>query len=331
MKSGRIDDAAAAWVARLDAGDLSPAAAAALEQWLQQDVRHAGAFARARAVDLLAHRASALGPGYDADRFGRRAVRPPRWRQRVLRVGLPVAASILVAVALGYGSLGNLHPRDSRDYATAMGEVRRLPLDDGSTMTLNTASLAQVDFTADLRLVRLEEGEALFDVAKDPSRPFLVDAEDVRVRAVGTSFTVRRLSGGRTEVLVREGLVRIEYPHERPGAPAAYLGANMRAIASGGRALALDQVAQDRLEQRLTWRDGMIAFHGETLAEAAEEFARYSETRLLVEDPAVAGMRVVGLYAANDPDGFARAVALSFGLEARRTAGAIRLQAPAGH
>src|SRR5690606_10612998 len=137
-----------------------------------QDPRHAGAFARARAVFVQADRAVALGGGYDPERFA------PRTRaRRGGRVAAWAAAAAVLALAAGGGWW--LLPAGT-GYETAIGEVRRLPLADGSVMTLNTASKARVVYSAGQRSVRLLEGEALFDVVRDPARPFVVDGGDAR-------------------------------------------------------------------------------------------------------------------------------------------------------
>jgi transmembrane sensor len=309
MNTTRVDEAAAAWVAREDAGALDAGESAALEAWLAGDPRHAGAYARARAIFAQADRACALGPDFDPRRFA-----PATGGQPRLQRWIAAAAAILV---LAVGSL-SLLPSGGDDYRTMVGEIRRLPLPDGSVMTLNTDSRAEVFLSGKLRRIHLLRGEALFDVAHDPARPFVVESGDARVRAVGTSFSVRRLAGDGAEVVVREGRVRLDAAGAGKVAAPVLLDANQRAVAAAGRPVRVERIAETKVQQSLSWRDGMLAFDGDTLAEAALEFARYDDTRLRIDDPAVARMRVVGLYAANDPDGFARAVALSLGLDYER-------------
>ena len=313
--STRVDQVAAEWVARLDAGTLAPGAEAELDRWLAQDPRHAGAFARARAVFAQADRAAALGDGYDPDRYAPR----PTARRRAW----PVAWAAAAALALAVGAAAWLLPPRGDDYRTALGEVRRLPLADGSVMTLNTASRAQVDLSDGLRRVRLLEGEALFDVARDPARPFLVEVGDARVRVLGTSFILRHVAGGAVEVMVREGHVQLEQPGG--GIEPLSLTASMKAVAGPGSTARVERVEDAALTRHLTWRDGMIAFDGDSLADAAREFARYSPVRIVIDDPEVAGMEVVGLYASGDPAGFADAVALGLGLAAHRSGNEVHL------
>jgi transmembrane sensor len=326
VSAREIDDAAAAWVARSDAGSLSEQDRVALEAWLALDPRHAGAYARARAVFAWSGRTGASPiqqrPAPDAQHESRpkQHLRPHRrWP------GAAVAALVLLATAIGSFAYLRLLPQDR--FVTAQGEVRRLSLDDGSTLTLNTASRVHVYWSDAERRVRLLEGEALFDVASDPKRPFIVESAATAVRAVGTSFTVRRFEADRIEIVVREGVVAVD-SLDLPGLPSVKLVANTRALDQPGLAPRVEPFDQDQLTKHLSWRDGMIAFDGDTLAEAAREFARYSATPLRVDDAEVAQLRVVGLFASNDPAGFARAAALSLGLETEIDEDGIRLRAP---
>src|SRR5690554_3155863 len=154
-----IDARAAAWVAREDRGPLDADEAAARDAWLQADPRHLGAYARARAAFVRLERSRALGPGF-MSRSGGAAARPPRRR-------LPWPA----AVAAGLWALvvaGVLMIQGPTRHATALGEVLRVPLPDGSSLVLNSNSQASVDFSKHRREVRLLKGEALFEVASDP-------------------------------------------------------------------------------------------------------------------------------------------------------------------
>jgi len=317
--SHQIDDEAADWAARVDRAPLSAADEQALAAWLEGDVRRQGAYAKARAVALHSERARALGAGFDPARFEPHRASGPT-RRGLLWLGGGAAAAGLAGVA----TLGVL--RSGADhFNTRKGEVRVVPLADGSVMTLNTASKVTVSYTRERREVRLIEGEALFDVAKDPARPFLVQAGDTWVRAVGTSFTVRRLGDAPVQVLVREGVVEVK---DRAGLPARPVraAANTRLVASAaGIAAAAAPITPSEVSRELSWREGRIAFEGETLAQAAGEFSRYSDTRIVIDDPAIAGQEITGLFQANDPVGFAQAVAVSLDLKAQVGAGQVRL------
>ncbi|MBB4597793.1 FecR family protein [Xanthomonas arboricola] len=314
-----IDDIAAAWVGREDGDRLTPAERMQRDRWLAEDVRHRGAYARAHAVHLHFDRARALAQGFGAEAMrSRRTHRRGRW--------LAALAACVVAAATGMLALQQAVPDHgapgSGHHLTRIGEVLRLPLADGSAVTLNSGSEVVVEFSPARRQVQLLRGEALFDVAKDRHRPFVVMAAGAEVRAVGTSFSVRRRQDDAVKVVVREGTVDVEADQRVP----QRVTANMLAMVSPTRAVQVQPLPARRVQQLLVWREGMIAFDGDTLAQAAAEFARYNDMRILIDDPAVARRTVVGLYSANDPEGFARSVALSMGLQIEHTRGGIHLR-----
>ncbi len=313
-----IDDIAAHWAARLDARPLSSGEQAELDAWLDSDARCLGAYARARAVMV------AITPR-------RRAAAPHPSRRALLWGG---GGAIAAGVA-GAATVIAHQPQPRRwRLESSLGEIRHIPLEDGSHITLNTDSALTVEFGATRRLVRLLRGEAYFEVAKNPERPFIVMGPFVQVRTVGTAYNVR-LSDARTmKVDVASGRVALENPPSplmqslqamTGGWPAAtddlspvYMDAGHRATislseASNKMLISIEAVAGDTLARTLAWRDGQLAFEGESLAEAAAEFARYSSRRLVVADRDLAGRHISGLFAATDPDGFARAAALSLG------------------
>ncbi len=311
-----IDDAAARWVAREDRGPLDADEVAERDGWLAADRRHFGAYARAHAVYARSGRARALG---SADRVpaARRALgRPPR-----LQWAMGLAATLCLM------ALGVHEHTDAGDYhLTHKGEILRVPLADGSAVTLDSGAAVRVHYTAKRREIILLRGEALFDVAKNRARPFVVVARDTAVTAVGTSFSVS-LNEQRTrgvEVLVREGIVDVA---NASGAVApTRLQANHRALANRNHGIRIESVGDDDLDQQLAWREGMLSFNGDTLSVAAAQFLRYSDVRIMIDDPLVGSRRIVGLYSANDPIGFARSVALSLGLEVEQQGNAVWLR-----
>lgn len=307
--SHEIDDVAARWVARADRGPFSAQDQRAFDAWIDGDTRRLGSYARARAIALHTERARALGPDYDPASFAAPVRALVLSRRNALWGG---AAAACLTGAAGVGLLVTA----PRRYNTRRGEIRVVPLEDGSVMTLNTASKVEVGYSNSTRNVRLFEGEALFDVAKDARRQFLVTAGDTQVRAVGTSFTVRRLGNTPVQVLVREGVVEVNRL-QGPSRPPVRLSANSRAVAPEARApISAVSLAPSDISRELSWREGRIAFEGGTLNQAASEFARYSDTRIIIDDPDIGREEITGLFVANDPVGFAKAVAVSLGLHA---------------
>lgn len=316
-----IDATAAGWVAREDRGPLPAREQTALDAWLQADRRHLGAYARARATFVHLDRARALGSQPMSAGAGT-MTEPQSWLRssRLAWVTGLAACLCLVAVLQLFGT----------GYSTATGEILRVPLADGSAVTLNSNSEIDVDFDEGVRHVRLVRGEALFDVAKDASRPFVVEAASTRVTAVGTSFTVSRMSDRKVQVLVSEGVVELvdaTLPQREP----IRLKANTWAMTTPSRQVEVQPLQVPEVERRLAWRDGMLSFSGTTLEDAAEQFSRYSDVRIIIDDPVVASQRVVGLYSASDPVGFAKAAALSLGLQTEKAPEGIRLKQAPSH
>jgi transmembrane sensor len=321
---GAIDDEAAHWAVRADRG-LSAEEDALLDAWLAEDIRHAGAFAKARAVSLLTERARAFGAGANKiltqTEDEAASAEPTSAISRRYALWMSAAA----ATAGFWFALGAL-PRylRERSYETGIGETRVVPLEDGSLVTLNTQSKVTVAYSAQRRDISLVAGEALFDVAKDKERPFVVLAGGMQVRAVGTSFTVRLVPNEPVQVLVREGVVEVKRP-DVPTAPPVRVAAGSQALAPDNTPIVAASLTKSEVDKALAWRIGRIVFEGETLRKAAADFARYSDTRIVIDDPAVSNMTITGLFVSNDPVGFARAVAQSLNLRARVSAGEVHL------
>ncbi|NIJ21555.1 transmembrane sensor [Sphingomonas naasensis] len=299
-----IDQAASDWAARLDRGPLTPNEATAFEAWCAGDPRRKGALLRAQALSVMSESAQALGPDFDPAAFEAPKPTPPGASRRKLLSwgGGAVLSATLVALGLNIPSAGAV-------IRTGRGEIRLVPLGDGSTVLLNTSSSIRVREGADARVVSLIEGEAYFSVARDP-RPFIVEVDGRRLRTGQAGFRVRKLAGKPVDVLVDRGEVDLRTPDPAASASAALLPANSRLVLDeSGRP---QPIAPEIVTRELAWREGRLAFEGETLAEAAEAFARYSDIRIEIRDPALAREPVTGLFAANDPVGFSRATARVF-------------------
>lgn len=321
-RAQEIDQAAADWAAKVDRG-LTAQEQAELDRWLDGDARRIGAYGRMRAIALQTERVAALGPVHSPRDFTG-AARAEVSRRRLLTVGSAVAAGLAGAGAVGWSLLMRGH------YQTRKGETRQLALSDGSVVTLNTASKIAVRLTRHVREVRLLVGEALFDVAHDAARPFVVLSGATRARVLGTSFVVRALPDEAVQVLVREGVVELSRTDAALQRPLRMV-ANTRAVSAAGSqagredAIVLSNVSQSVVARALAWRDGMIDFEGVPLGQAASEFMRYSDT-LVVVDPDLAQEEIAGLYQTNDPVGFARAVAASLRAEAKVSGGEVLIQ-----
>jgi transmembrane sensor len=180
-----------------------------------------------------------------------------------------------------------------------------VPLGDGSLVAVNTDSELSVALRPTLREISLDKGEFWLDVAKDVTRPFVVATGDVRVRAVGTAFSVRRRVHG-ADVLVTEGTVETWIVGDEQ---------IRRRVPAGSRVFVSDiagpsevVAASTEIDRMLAWRSGEIVLDGETLADAADEFNRYNGRKLTI-DPVLANKRLIGLFHTNEPETFAHAAA----------------------
>ncbi len=324
--AGTIDDIAAEWVARLDRG-LNDAERAELELWLSDDTRHQGALARAKAIWLHADRAASLGQAVAEPVAGpvpKQDGRTARTSRRSILIGGSALAASLVAGAIAVPLMRHHGQR----FASNVGEIRRVPLGDGSVATLDTDSVIETLFSSTARTVRLVSGMAFFEVANDASRPFLVQVRDVTVRVIGAAFSVRALAGIPVAVMVSHGRVAIS--RTESGGRTLDVAADMRAILPDTTPAdapigTVAPVEPDALQRALAWRDGMLAFEGETLADAVARFRRYGGPSIAVESPALARQTISGLFAASNPRGFARAVAVSLDARVREDGNTIHL------
>lgn len=311
--------AANEWLVRLRDERVTADDHAAFETWLCVDPRHGVAFAH---VSAQVSDIGALGGALYAHLEARSG--PARFLNRRTLAGAGLAATALLALAwLGVGALS------PPAYTTAIGEQRTVELADGSTIELNTNSRVVVRLTEETRQIRLTRGEAVFDVAHDPGRPFIVEAAGQEVRAVGTQFAVR-VDGETLSVLVAEGVVSVATDHmtaagpARETAPTRLVAGERLALAGGAVEVAVLQ--ETEIERNLTWRAGMLQFDGQTLAEAVEEVSRYTGARFVISDPQVGTLRVWAYFRAADLDGFlAKLEQNNPSLEIRRAGDAVEI------
>ncbi|MFS2108574.1 FecR domain-containing protein [Sphingomonas sp. Sphisp140] len=293
-----IQDEAARWVARMDGAEWSEADEAELARWLDVDPRRQGALLQAQAAWATLDELATASNDDDAD--GR--VAQPGRRRFLIGGGAAIAASVAgSAFLIGQGAR----------YGTEVGEIRRVPLADGSTMVINTASQATVDLEKARRLVRIRQGELWFQVAKDAKRPFLVEAGRIRVQAVGTAFAVRRREAG-ADIFVTEGVV--EAWAEDATAPHIRIAAGEHAFVADNAAVLRSPASATSVYRALAWREGKIDLAGVSLADAAAEFNRYNHRQLVIVDPNIGKESFDGTLRTDDLEGFAMAVHESLGV-----------------
>lgn len=207
-------------------------------------------------------------------------------------------------------------------YGTAVGELRTLTLEDGSTLQLDTNSQAQVNYSDQSRQIRLLQGKAHFDVTKNLDRPFEVTAAAGLVRAVGTAFSVY-VNGDSVEVLVDEGRVDLarvgvaETAFVKDVSPANNEGGQpqlltvpkervFRSLDKGQSVLFNNQkeqftvLADKDMQRQLSWRKGTLLFAGEPLEQVVSEVGRYTVAKIEISDPLLSDLEVGGRFNIGD-------------------------------
>lgn len=306
------EDEAAAWIARIDQGPLTPADRNQLFEWLHADPRN-------RVLLDQNARAWALSSSLAKKRARPAAVS----RRKAMRA---IAASVAVLVVSGTLLLNSGGYSDR--VATQVGESRTVTLPDGSRVTLNTRTEIAVRFDGHTRNIVLEQGEALFDVAHDPSRPFEVRAGTTTTRAIGTRFAVRLVNPSRVSVVVTEGSVQVRRDDRGSDdtAPVVRLSAGQSAVGSRAAPLAVTRLDQNDIERATGWSQGGIPFRNERLGDVIGEVNRYSTDPIRLADPTLADVRVSGYFAIGNTAAFVSALSAGAGLVTSKEAdGAVTL------
>ena len=320
------------WFVRLRAEDATVDTLACFQRWLEADPGNASAYRKISAswaaIGEHASSPEIMTGRRDALEDARRAARG-RWQGRPsgrLAWAAAVAAVTIVA-SVGFW----LYTRADL-YSTGVGERRTLTLADGSVVTLDARSRIRVRYRENARLIALQEGQARFDVAKDPSRPFLVEAGDEKIVALGTKFNVE-LVARNVLVTMIEGHVAVTGPDAGSSTPGTAEGhgpghtaAHSVIELTAGEAL---RVRRDGKATRLTevdvarvtaWQNGKMFFDNEPLATAAERVNRYARETIQV-DPSAANVNISGVFNTGDSNAFIEAVTAYFPVKAERAEG----------
>lgn len=231
------------------------------------------------------------------------------WRSKraIWATAAGIALLAIGAGGLGYRQLGPQH------YATRLGEQRDVLLADGSKITLNTNTAVSVRYSKQRRYLVLKRGEALFSVAHNAARPFDVAAAGTLTRALGTEFNVD-MRDVRVTVSVLEGAVQVSIPDSASAALAK------------GQALEFHPMERRLIQEKAdlgridAWRTRRLEFSNTPLADAVEEFNRYSSTRIVIGSRDLAERRVSGVFRIGEIDGFLYSLREALGVESHESA-----------
>lgn len=289
---------AAAWLTRLQGTARSPVVDAAFREWLAADPAHAHAFARVNDVWEIVPGAAVVLEARESASLRSSARRTP-WR-------VAAACAALLLLAAGAANLLKSFFVD-KTYQTAVGAQQTIVLADHTRITLNTDTRLVVEYRDNERRIRLERGEALFKVTRNPERPFVVLAGGARIVDIGTIFDVHR-APEKTAVTLVEGKVQVS----DQAAPFGQAKAGI-ALVPGERltlyAHKAPVLVRQNIQQALAWQEGRIYFDDTSLADAVTEMNRYGGPTIRVEDPGIAALRISGVFSTHDPSEFALAVA----------------------
>jgi transmembrane sensor len=320
----QIEDEVARWLVKRDSGNWNDGDQAALSQWLDASTARVVAFVRLEAAWKRLQRLQSLGAGTPAgvipspDEWQLSAVfdgkaRRPVTRQPWSKYGMAAAVAVIACVISARVWLF-----DGAVYSTPVGGVASVPMTDGSKVTLNTDSRIRVDVSSRERHVRLEQGEAFFQVAKDPSRPFVVTAGDRRVIAVGTAFSVRRDADDSIRVAVTEGTVRVEPQASLMGRKQngdILLPAGNIALTHSDHVM-LQEKPVPAVEEAVSWRTGFVVFHETALTEVVAELNRYNTRKIVLQDASLATIRLSGRFEPTQYQAFVRLLENGFAIRA---------------
>jgi transmembrane sensor len=330
MKSD-IKQAAARWIARRDAG-WSETERAEFERWRSADPRHAEALAQYDHAWNLFDRPRKTG--HAEVMWNELGARSRRRQRRIRAAATSVAVMIAAAVLVHTRAPRSEVAPTTTSAVVLVPEKRTLP--DGSMVELRPGAAIAIDFAGSSRRVTLQRGEAHFQVASDPSRPFLVTADGIEFRAVGTAFSVQ-LGTGAVELLVTEGRVAVEKPapisatSEAPAKPLAVVPGGNRVLVNltVGREPSLTPVtavSSAEQEERLAWRAPRLEFSGTLLAEAITLINRHSGVQISLGDPSLSSIELSGYFRADNAEAFLRVLEATFGIKAERTGDTVILR-----
>ena len=330
-----VQTQASEWLAKLDAEQPSKNDLAAFKQWVNADNAHRIAFEEMvefwDEMNILTQavlpRELAATDMLNAELMPEQASQRRPWyasMQTVMGAAVLAIATVVTTLTLQLPS--------TTIYTTGVGEQKTIQLADNSTVQLNTNSHLEVHYSDSTRRLTLSQGEAHFDVAHNPSRPFEVYAGQGLVRAIGTAFTVhiRKID---VEVIVTEGTVELDSAVQPNIETQVTVDQNPTAItavkptvkASAGSMLTYDKdllndveiMVASQLEKQLSWREGLLVFKAEPLQKVVDEVSRYTQLKIIIPERSTREMKVGGLFKVGDTESLFEALREGFDIHVK--------------
>lgn len=309
-----IDREAYEWVAAVQSDGASDGELEQFEQWLTSDPRHQAAFERVESLfgdiaelkdmEALIGAAPARQAGWG---IAIRTAAAAMFARPLIPAGLAAAmAAALVFIFLNIFEA----PGQSQRIATRIAEIREISLPDGSSLTLGAKSVVEIDFENARRHVALLDGQAFFDVARDPDRPFTIKAGEADIEVLGTAFDVTLLRDG-TRVVVVEGVVSVK-PSEMTGIDAQLIAGQAVSVLGAG---ALGDIQAADLEMVEAWRKGRLLYNEAPLGDVISELNRYAVRPLELAPDIEKGLTLTGSFRASDVESVIRTLSATHDLE----------------
>ncbi len=318
-----VAEEAARWFARLQGEAATGDDWLAFERWLQASPAHVRAYEGLEGLWVdLEYAPLVRDLGGAPLRAARRRVsarapaRNPN-RRAWLIAGAAVAASLVVAVAVGLRTGG----APGQTYETAAGQTREIALADGSRIRLNAASRITVSLDRDARRVQMADAEAVFDVAHDAKRPFLISVGDRQVRVVGTEFNLRHRAD-LVDLTVRRGVVEVR-PANALQAPPTRVTVGQEFVHTAGEAGSILKVSDS--DQAFAWTGGQLIYRDQPLSEVAADLSRRFGVTIRAADARTAALRFSGVLVTDSESDVLRRLEAYAPVRVERTGDAIVL------
>jgi transmembrane sensor len=318
-----IDDEASIWLVRLDDGNLSAQSRKDLKVWLLADKRHQ--IALKAMADIWHDMDEVLMMINDEDSSKKTSFWP---------ILTPVFKPAMLAASATFLALfvWLVMPLDvqKHSYVTVIGQQIETTFSDGSIIHLNTNSYIETEFSDKKRIIKLIRGEALFEVAHDPKRPFIVYAGDRLVQAIGTKFVVH-LKTENIQVTVTDGKVKMskvalnteltdirELDSDKIQIDDVYITKGEKVLVSSNQEPQLTHIKADNINRELSWLNGKLIFDNEELFDVIAEVNRYVNIDIVLKDPSLHKIRISGRFDVGDSEALIEALELSFNLKSQR-------------